>query len=212
MPSERWLCLSISARKHSPSENAGLQGFLLAFLDNISPWGSSWKRSRPSVFSPRRFILQAFQHAFEFFILGKSSEVMLAADPILICQNMRSSDVIFRRLIDWQNFKLKWVNSGEALESTRVAGYLYRSLPSLRAEASRLKRRLASQIAEELWLNIINSAPHELAILKSFALNADSEHVRMKFLRGRRWKRVGHQTACLALIYNLANLGLAFVS
>ena len=29
--------------------------------------------------------------------------------------------------------------------------------------------------------------------------------------RGRR-KRVGHQTACLALIYNLANLGLAFVS
>ena len=30
--------------------------------------------------------------------------------------------------------------------------------------------------------------------------------------RGRRWKRVGHQTACLALIYNLANLGLAFVS
>ena len=71
----------------------------------FSPWGLSWKRSRPSVFSPRCFILQAFQHAFEFFILGKSSEVMLAADPILICQNMRSSDVIFRRLIDWQNFK-----------------------------------------------------------------------------------------------------------
>ena len=89
MPSERWLCLSISARKHSPSENAGLQGFLLAFLDNISPWGSSWKRSRPSVFSPRCFILQAFQYAFEFFILGKSSEVMLAADPILLGQNMR---------------------------------------------------------------------------------------------------------------------------
>ena len=28
--------------------------------------------------------------------------------------------------------------------------------------------------------------------------------------RGRRWKRVGHQTACLALVYNLVNLGLAF--
>ena len=111
---------------------------------------------------------------------------MLAADPILICQNMRSSDVIFRRLIDWQNFKKKCVNSDDALESARVAGYSYRSLPSLRAEASRLKRRLASQIAEELWLNIINSAPHELAILKSLALNADSEHVRMKVLRGRR--------------------------
>ena len=34
-----------------------------------------------------------------------SSEVMLEADQILLCQNMRSSDVIFRRLIDWQNFK-----------------------------------------------------------------------------------------------------------
>ena len=75
------------------------------FRHFFSLWGSSWKRSRPSVFSPRCFILQAFQYAFEFFILGKSSEVMLAADPILFCQNMRSSDVIFRRLIDWQNFK-----------------------------------------------------------------------------------------------------------
>ena len=81
-----------------------------------------------------------------------------------------------------KTFIREYVSSGDALESARVAGYSYRSLPSLRAEASRLKRRLASQIAEELWLNIINSAPHELAILKSLALNADSEHVRMKFL------------------------------
>ena len=107
---------------------------------------------------------------------------MLAADSILLSQNMRSSEVIFRRLIDWQNFKKKYVNSGEALESARVAGNSYRCLPSLRAEASRLKRRLASQIAEELWLNIINTAPRALAILKNLALNANSEHVRMKFL------------------------------
>ena len=35
------------------------------------------------------FILQAFQYSFELFIPGKSSEVMLAADPILLGQNMR---------------------------------------------------------------------------------------------------------------------------
>ena len=77
-------------------------------------------------------------------------------------------------------FIKKHVSSGDKLESARVAGYSDRSLPSLRAEASRLKRRLASQIAEELRLNIINSALHALAILKDLALNADSEHVRMK--------------------------------
>ena len=73
-----------------------------------------------------------------------------------------------------------YVTSGDELESARVAGYSDRSLPSLRAEASRLKRRLASQIADELRLNIMNSAPHARAILKDLALNADSEHVRMK--------------------------------
>ena len=92
----------ISAKKHSPSEN-GFQ-LMAHFQAFFSPWGSSWKRSRPSVFSPRCFILQAFQYTFEFFILGKSSEVMLAANPIL-GQNMRSSEVILRRLIDWQDFK-----------------------------------------------------------------------------------------------------------
>ena len=77
-------------------------------------------------------------------------------------------------------FIKKYVSSGDELESARVAGYSDRSLPSLRAEASRLKRRLASQIADELRLNIINSAPRALAILKDLALNADSAHVRMK--------------------------------
>ena len=77
-------------------------------------------------------------------------------------------------------FIKKYLSSGDELESARVAGYSDRSLPSLRAEASRLKRRLASQIADELRLNIINSAPRALAILKDLALNADSEHVRMK--------------------------------
>ena len=50
-------------------------------------------------------------------------------------------------------FIKKYVSSGDELESARVAGYSDRSLPSLRAEASRLKRRLASQIADELRLN-----------------------------------------------------------
>ena len=78
-----------------------------------------------------------------------------------------------------KTFIREYVSSGDALESARVAGYSDRSLPSLRAEASRLKRRLASQIADELRLNIINSAPHARAILKDLALNADSENVRM---------------------------------
>ena len=79
-----------------------------------------------------------------------------------------------------KTFIREYVSSGDALESARVAGYSDRSLPSLRAEASRLKRRLASQIAEELRLKIINSAPRALSILRDLALNADSEHVRMK--------------------------------
>ena len=45
--------------------------------------------SRLSFYKFWCFILQAFQYAFEFFILGQSSEVMLAADPILLGQNMR---------------------------------------------------------------------------------------------------------------------------
>jgi len=79
-----------------------------------------------------------------------------------------------------KTFIREYVSSGDALESARAAGYSDRSLPSLRAEASRLKRRHASQIADELRLNIINSAPRALAILRDLALNADSEHVRMK--------------------------------
>ena len=45
--------------------------------------------SRPSFYKFWCFILQTFQYAFELFIPGKSSEVMLAADPILLGQNMR---------------------------------------------------------------------------------------------------------------------------
>ena len=52
-------------------------------------WGSSTYHSRPSFFWFWCFILQAFQYSFELFIPGKSSEVMLAADPILLGQNMR---------------------------------------------------------------------------------------------------------------------------
>ena len=79
-----------------------------------------------------------------------------------------------------KTFIEEYVNSGNAVESARAAGYSDRSLPSLRAEACRLKRRLASQIAEELRLNIINSAPKALAILQNLALNAENENVRLK--------------------------------
>ena len=62
---------------------------------------------------------------------------------------------------------------------TRAAGYSDRRLPSL-AESSRLKRRLSSQIVDEIKLNIINSAPRALAILQNLAMNAQSESVRLK--------------------------------
>ena len=79
-----------------------------------------------------------------------------------------------------KTFIQEYVSTGDTVESARAAGYSDRSLPSLRAEASRLKRRLASQIAEELRLNIINSAPRALAILQNLAMNAQSESVRLK--------------------------------
>ena len=79
-----------------------------------------------------------------------------------------------------KTFIQEYVSSGDAVESARAAGYSDRSLPSLRAESSRLKRRLSSQIAEELRLNIINSAPRALAILQNLAMNAQSESVRLK--------------------------------
>ena len=50
--------------------------------------------SRPSFYKFWCFILKALQFAFELFIPGKSSEVMLAADPILLGQNIRSRSFI----------------------------------------------------------------------------------------------------------------------
>ena len=79
-----------------------------------------------------------------------------------------------------KTFIQEYVSTGDAVESARTAGYSDRSLASLRAESSRLKRRLSSQIAEKLRLNIINSAPRALAILQNLAMNAQSESVRLK--------------------------------
>ena len=73
-----------------------------------------------------------------------------------------------------KTFIQEYVSSGDAVESARAAGYSDRSLPSLRAEASRLKRRLSSQIAEELRINILNSVPKALGILQNLAVNAES--------------------------------------
>ena len=61
-------------------------------------WGSSTYHSRPSFFWFWCFILQAFQYSFELFIPGKSSEVILAADPILVGQNVRFRSFISIRL------------------------------------------------------------------------------------------------------------------
>ena len=79
-----------------------------------------------------------------------------------------------------KTFIQEYVSTGDGVKSALRAGYSNRSLPSLRAEASRLKRRLSSQIAEELRLNIINSTPKALAIVQNLALNGESSSPTIK--------------------------------
>ena len=79
-----------------------------------------------------------------------------------------------------KTFLQEFVRTGDGVEIARRAGYSERRLPSLRAGASWLKRRLSSQIAEELRLKIINSVPKALTILLNLALNADFEAVQLK--------------------------------
>ena len=79
-----------------------------------------------------------------------------------------------------KTFIQEYVSTGDGVKSALRAGYSNRSLPSLRAEASRLKRRLSSQIAEELRINILNSVPKALGILQNLAVNAESEAVQLK--------------------------------
>ena len=77
-------------------------------------------------------------------------------------------------------FIQEYVSTGDGVKSALRAGYSNRSLPSLRAEASRLKRRLSSQIVEESRINILNSVPKALGILQNLAVNAESEAVQLK--------------------------------
>ena len=79
-----------------------------------------------------------------------------------------------------KTFIQEYVSTGDGVKSALRAGYSNRSLPSLRAEASRLKRILSSQIAEELRINILNSVPKVLGILQNLAVNAESEAVQLK--------------------------------
>ena len=79
-----------------------------------------------------------------------------------------------------KTFIQEYVSTGDGVKSALRAGYSNQSLPSLRAEASRLKRRLSSQIAEELRINILNSVPKALGILQNLAVNAESEAVQLK--------------------------------
>ena len=68
-----------------------------------------------------------------------------------------------------KTFIKEYVNTGDAVESARAAGYSDRSLPSRRTEVSWLKRRLSAQKAEELQFSIISLVPRALAILQNLA-------------------------------------------
>tara|TARA_Y100000589_G_C27110655_1_gene612066 strand:+ start:618 stop:1055 length:438 start_codon:yes stop_codon:yes gene_type:complete len=79
-----------------------------------------------------------------------------------------------------QSFIQEYVRSGDAVEATRFAGYSHSTLGSLRAEASRLKRKLSSEIADELRFNMLRSAPKAIEMLKDLMFNAKSEAVRAR--------------------------------
>ena len=83
-----------------------------------------------------------------------------------------------------QSFIQEYVRSGDAVEATRFAGYSHSTLGSLRAEASRLKRKLSSEIADELRFNMLRSAPKVIEMLKDLIFNAKSESVRERVCYG----------------------------
>ena len=67
---------------------------------------------------------------------------------------------------------------GNGTLAAREAGY--KDSPSLVNQASKLKRELSSEIAEELTANFMNAAPKALSILMDLAENSASDSVKFQ--------------------------------
>ena len=65
----------------------------------------------------------------------------------------------------------------------------------------------------DIWLEIFSGGTSKpLIVIEQITYLLFIKKLNEINIRKGRQMRVGHQTACLALMYNLANLGLAFVS
>ena len=80
-----------------------------------------------------------------------------------------------------KHFVEAYCRLGNGTLAAKEAGY--KDSPSLVNQASKLKRELSSEIAEELTANFMNAAPKALSILLDLAENSVSDSV--KFLASK---------------------------
>ena len=75
-----------------------------------------------------------------------------------------------------KNFVEAYCRLGNGILAAKEAGY--KDSPSLVNQASKLKRELSSEIAEELTANFMNAAPKALSILMDLAENSASDFLK----------------------------------
>ena len=77
-----------------------------------------------------------------------------------------------------KHFVEAYCRLGNGTLAAKEAGY--KDSPSLVNQASKLKRELSSEIAEELTANFMNAAPKALSILMDLAENSASDSVKFQ--------------------------------
>ena len=77
-----------------------------------------------------------------------------------------------------KHFVEAYCRLGNGPLAAKEAGY--KDSPSLVNQASKLKRELSSEIAEELTANFMSAAPKALSILMDFAENSASDSVKFQ--------------------------------
>ena len=77
-----------------------------------------------------------------------------------------------------KHFVEAYCRLGNGTLAAKEAGY--KDSPSLVNQASKLKRELSSEIAEELTANFMNAAPKALSILMDLAENSSSDSVKFQ--------------------------------
>ena len=77
-----------------------------------------------------------------------------------------------------KHFVEAYCRLGNGTMAAKEAGY--KDSPSLVNQASKLKRELSSEIAEELTANLMSAAPKALSILMDLAENSASDSVKFQ--------------------------------